>query len=69
MLEEVQVGRPPLSEDRKRKNRRVALFTDGEIDEINAYLEANAMGINDLIRELVLREIRDKLGYPGLEES
>lgn len=55
---ETPMGRPPLPEEKKRKNRMVALFTDAERAEIDAYLEREGEGINDLIRGLVLKKVR-----------
>ena len=62
MQTEAIVGRPPLPEGKKRKNRMVALFTDAEKADIDANLEEEGEGINDLIRRLVLSEVRNDTG-------
>ena len=56
----VTVGRPPLPEEKRRRNRRVALFTDEEIAEIDAYMERESVGVNDLLRDSVLAVVRRK---------
>ena len=64
MQNEATLGRPPLPDSKKRKNRRVGLFTDDEVAEIDAYLERNGQGINELIRLSVLDRVRDDDDQP-----
>ena len=58
MNTEVILGRPPLDKTKKRTVRRVATFTPPEAAEIDDYLEQTGMGVNELIRGLVLEEVR-----------
>ena len=58
---EAPVGRPPLPDDKKRNVRKVALFTTSEWEEIEAHLEREGIGINDLMRDTVLERVRDAL--------
>lgn len=57
---EVQMGRPPLPDAKKRIIRKVGTFTPGEWEEIEAHLEREGEGINDLIRNAVLAKVRER---------
>lgn len=60
-MNEIQMGRPPLKDSQKRKNRVVLLFTDAELEEIKAYLEGGTYdGMNHLGREVILGKVRSE---------
>jgi hypothetical protein len=56
---EVPMGRPPKDPAKKRDKRVVLLFTQAELEEIEAYIEASGYdGNNDLGRSAVLGLVR-----------
>lgn len=58
MQTEAQMGRPPLKDSQRKKNRVVLLFTDDELRRFNEYIEANGYGgHNDLGREAIFEKI------------